>query len=422
MRSKETPRSSLPAPTILALAVRAALGGALLLGATTAIGADWLFDPKLTLSAEYDDNNRMSAVRGQEIEVYGPKIDAQVLIRARTPRTTFSLIPRFSSTFYVEGEEDDADNGYLNLALDHKGERSNAYLDASYSSVVTLGRFFPSSQLGDPSETFDPLLGDPDPGVSVPLVATRNRQDRFLVSPGFSFELAERHSTGLGARYLDVDYDIDQLDKQDYSNVSVFGNYGFKTSKTGTLGVVATFSQFEPTDGDSTDYWALNAEWTKRWSETAEAYLRAGSSFVEVSQGGGSQGSSWENGFAGGAGVRWQFEVSSIFLDLNQYVDPNSYGSIVTRIQLRAEYAHKLTPTTTLTLAARGFDDSAPPGDKTYVGQQYATGDVGLRWRFSRQFMLYGVYQYRWKEREEAVNDAQSNAVSLGVTWEPKRK
>jgi hypothetical protein len=42
---------------------------------------------------------------------------------------------------------------------------------------------------------------------------------------------------------------------------------------------------------------------------------------------------SWDTGFTGGAGVRWTFEVSEIFLDLNHGLDPSSAGEYVTSDQ-----------------------------------------------------------------------------------------
>ena len=63
-----------------------------------------------------------------------------------------------------------------------------------------------------------------------------------------------------------------------------------------------------------------------------------------------------------------------------------------------------------------------PPGDNTYKGQQYFSADVGFRWRMDRQWTLFGGYAYRWKEREDAVNDAASNSLNLGIAWQPAQR
>jgi hypothetical protein len=416
MNSQDVHRSSHSLVPRLAFPAIAAIGNVLLIGPAPVMAADWAFDPRVVLSGEYDDNDRMTNVPSQEIEVYGPKIDALLAISARTPTTTFILTPRFSSTQYFKGSEDDANNGYLRLLLDHKTQRTDAFLNADYSTVETLGRFYPSS------DVTDPVLGNPDPGVSVPLVAIKNRQDRYRVAPGVSFDLTERQSIEVGAQYLDVTFDKDLPSYRPYDNWTVYGNYNLKTTNTATLSVLASYDQYQPRTGDNTNYWALNGQWANRWSETAEVFLRAGASFVEANQGGGTQNSGSSSGFSGGAGVRWAFQVTNIFLDANQYLDPHSNGDIVTRTQLRLEVARQLSQTTTLNLALRGIDDSAPPGNNSYQGQKYAAAEIGGRWRMARQWTLFGHYQYRWKKQQNADNSAQSNSVSIGVTWEPNRK
>ena len=83
----------------LSVAISGLLGTAL----TPAYAADWSYEPRVALSAEYDDNNRMTTVSGQEVEVYGPKLDARVVMRGSTPRTTFTLTPQVIFTKYYRG-------------------------------------------------------------------------------------------------------------------------------------------------------------------------------------------------------------------------------------------------------------------------------------------------------------------------------
>ena len=224
-----------------ALPLGAAFGSLLSLGPVSAVAADWSYEPRVALSAEYDDNHRLTNVSGNEIEVYGPKLDARLVVRGSTPQTTFTLTPQVVFTQYIDGEEDDLENYYLRMGLDHEAERMNAYLNARYSSVITLGRFFPSGT-GE-----DPVLGQPDPGENVPSVATANREDRFDLAPGVAFEITQRQSLELGANYLDVSYDEQRPGDQDFENISLFANYRIKTSEMATLALLTTFEQYDPT-------------------------------------------------------------------------------------------------------------------------------------------------------------------------------
>jgi hypothetical protein len=399
-----------------ALPTGAVIGGLLSLGLIGAVAADWAYEPRVALSAEYDDNDRMSSVAGNEIEVYGPKLDAQLAIRGSTPTTKFSLIPRVELTSYLEGEEDDLENYYLRMALDHQTERMDLFLNARYSSVITLGRYFPTGA------GVDPVLGQPDPGENIPLVASTNRVDRFSITPGVKFEITQRQAIEFGADYLDATFDEQRPGDVDYDNISLYANYRVKTSEMATLAILTTFEKYDPIDADATDYYSLSGEWTKDWSETAKVYVRAGASFVDSSPVAGGTDSGSSTGFSGGVGAEWTYEVTRLLVDLNQYLDPNADGQLVNRTQLRLGLARDLSQKTVLTCGLRGINDAAPPGNDTYKSQKYAAADVGFRWRMARQWTLFGGYTYRWKDREDALNEATANALSLGVAWQPDRK
>ena len=148
-------------------------------------------------------------------------------------------------------------------------------------------------------------------------------------------------------------------------------------------------------------------------------YARAGASFVDSNPVAGGTDSGSSTGFSGGVGAEWTYAVTRIFVDLNQYLDPNSDGQLVNRTQLRLGLARDLSQKMVLTAGLRGINDDAPPGDETYQGQQYLSADLGFRWRMARQWTLFGGYSYRWKEREDAINDATSNSLNLGVAWQP---
>jgi hypothetical protein len=401
-------KGSLP----LSISICSLLGTAL----TPAYAADWSYEPRVALSAEYDDNNRMTTVSGEEVEVYGPKLDARLVMRGSTPQTTFTLTPQVVFTKYIEGDEDDLENYYLRMGLDHQAERMSAFLNARYTSVVTVGRFFPSGA-GE-----DPVLGEPDPGENVPSVASVNREDRFAVAPGVTFEITQRQVLELGAEYLDVAFDEQLPGDVDYDDISLYANYRFRTSEMSTLALLTTFEKYDPVDDDPTDYYSLSGEWARNWSETTKAYVRAGASFVDSNSVTGGSNSGSSSGFSGGVGVEWTYQVTRLFADVNQYLDPNSEGQLVNRTQLRMGVARDLSQKTILTFGLRGINDDAPPGDNTFRGQKYVAADVGFRWLMARQWALFGGYTYRWKDREDAADSATANALSLGVAWQPDRR
>ena len=392
------------------------VGGLLALGVTQAGAADWAFDPKVAVSAVYNDNIELTEIPGEAVSVSGAKVDAEVTLRADAPRTSFRLTPRLRSTFYPGDPEEEADDQFIRMALDQKTERTEASLNADYSRMITLGAYFPTSTIGPSGE-----LGNPGTGADIARVNVRNREERLDVIPAFSFEVSPRGSIDLHAEYLDVGYDKQVPgDQTDYSNIMGLAAYRFEMSRTASLALRGMFSKYDPKNGySSTDTYGLDAEWSNRLSDTQQIYLRGGAEQVQVAASAG--GTKWDTGFSGGAGIRWAFQVTNIFVDLNRRLDPSSSGKVVTRDQLRLQLSRKLGPTTTAFVGARGIKDSGTGGSNSYPGEEYATGSVGFEWRMTRQFALAGSYDYYWRKYEGAPRNADANAVSLGVVYEPHR-
>jgi hypothetical protein len=382
--------------------------------AGTAGAADWSFDPRITLDLLYNDNNELTGIPGEEIKVSGSALDAQLTLRGETPRSSFRLIPRLRSTFYPGDEQEETDNQFLRLELEHRGERSKAAIDAAYSRVTMLGGYFPVSTVA-----VDDDLGAPGRGEGVGKSTGQNHEERVEVLPAAAFKLTERVGLDLRMEYLDVNYDqqIDN-DLENFSNLIASAGLSFRLSPTAAVSVTAGAARYEPEGDSSTDVQALHAEWSNRISETSAIYVRGGASRVKDDSTG---GSGWSTGFSGGAGVRWSFEVTEIFVDANHYLDPSTAGQIVVRDQLRFQLSRRVGPLTTVYLSARGIqDDQGARSDGTFVSREYAAGSVGFAWRMTRQFTLGGGYEYSWRKYENETHDAASNALHLGITYEPR--
>ena len=376
-----------------------------------AAAADWAFDPKVTANYRYDDNLRMTDVKGNEIVVSGAELDALVNMRASTPRTSFLFAPRVRATFYPGDEDQETDNWYVRSFLRNKGERYNAGIEAKYASVETIGRYFPESVVED-----DDVLGQPGTGAGLGQSTDTNREDKIEIVPDVTFELAERHAVALRASYLDVTYDIQVPgDKEDYTSNAVAAAYQFKYSPRSTAEFELAASRFKQDDSDETDAGSASVEWRTNPSETAEYYFRAGANRVESDDG-------WETGVLLGAGVRWSYEITDLFVDVNRDLNPDSSGNIVERAMLRFQVRRELSPTMRLDLAARGIRDSSPDDSSNFDDRDYATASIGLAWRFTRQFSLGAGYTYLWRKYDSKPDPAEANRFTLGVTYEPNRR
>src|SRR4051812_24668831 len=87
--------------TAVALGATAVVLGSF--GAAPVMAADWEMNPRLEAGYLYDDNYRLGGP-GNEIDVSGPMIDAQVEWRALTQTSEFSFTPRVSGTYFPDAK------------------------------------------------------------------------------------------------------------------------------------------------------------------------------------------------------------------------------------------------------------------------------------------------------------------------------
>jgi len=385
-----------------------------MLGLVGAAGAaDWSIDPRVTVNSEYDDNNRLTHVPGDEVEVVGAEFDGEVIFGAKTPRTSFRFVPRVRANFYPDEPDEETDSEFLALDYEFLGQRHRGAVIADYSRRETLGRYLP--------DDFDSGIGgDPGDGDDLGNSTEPNVQDRLSITPELSLDLTERSQLEFGVGYLDVSFDQQvEDDREDFTSASADAAYRYLLSETKSVALRVRGRQYDPADGVATDSQAVELEWANRVSEISHVYLRGGSNRVEQFDEFGD--SEWKTGFTGGAGVRWAFEVSELLFEVTRGLDPNSSGRLVARDELRFRYSYSLSPYTRLLASVRGVKDGSTNDQDVFQERRFATGSIGFDWRMTRQLTLGGGYQHVWRSLEDEPSDARSNRLFLGVTWEPNR-
>jgi len=393
----------------------AAVAGAVaILGTGSAGAADWSFEPRVAISGEYNDNQHLTEASGTEVKVSGAALDALVTLRADTPRSSVSLTPRLAGTYYPGDSDEETNSQSVRLVADHKTQKVSVSFDASYDREDLLWGYLPTVDATD-------ALGNPVRGEDISSSEIRNKSEQFDVLPSLSVMLSPRYALDFGVGYLDVQYS-QQVENESisYTYLNAYTALRYLLSETSQLKFTGAAGRYEPVDAVDTTGYGLTAEWSRRFSDTAQWYMRGGFNRIETADVG--DDLKWENGFSGGAGVRWQWEVTGISLDAMHFADPNSTGSVVNRDLLQFWLSRQLRPLVNLYFGARAIRDSGVGSDSTFQDRDYATGTLAFEWRFSRQFALNGSYTYFWRKYQDAASDAQSNAVSLGVVYEPERR
>jgi len=385
------------------------------LTSVVAVGADWEFNPRLEAGYLYDDNYRLTSP-GTEISVQGPLADAQLEMRARTPKNDFSFTPRITATYFPDEQELDSVNYFGVIDWRFEGQTIESRVRGEYAQQDIVNSEQPDAEIPG-----DVGLGDPDFGDSG-RVLVPNRRTRTAVRPLMNVELSQKRALEFGANFADVSFDRQFPGAQvDYQSGDVSAGLLTRFSEVSSLMARIRTARYDiETLGDSKSY-SAELEWKQRTVTEMETFLRAGAQNVEFTSGldEGTKETAWL--FA--AGVNMPIGRNQLFADLTHSVGPSSAGIVVKRDQLRVRWSRDITPRLAFLLGVRGTHDDDILEDSTYRPRRYATGDVGLQWHWEEEFSLIATYDYSWQEFDDALVDAAtSSGARVTVLYQPLQR
>ena len=389
---------------------------ALLLGASTAGAQAWIFDPRIELQGIYNDNNRLTADRGQEIDVTGAALDALVAFRKESQTDMFQATPHIRSSWFPDASSEQSTDYYFDLQGSHKTQRSTSSIYAGFAdeSVVTsdlLLADFPGINLGQT------VSGDSG------RVSVRNRRRQYSIEPRAEFDWTERRHLTFDAHYVNTTYDNTLFEQVGYKDFGASAGIKWNTSQRTTFEVDAVGSQFRTDDNaPHTTSTGLMAEWRMAPSTITNYYFRLGGVRTEHDATGTLQSES-KSSFNGGVGVAWNFQVTQLMIDALRSTSPSSQGALVNRDELRFSLNRDFSPRVAGFVGLRGIRTSGLSGSGTVPVQErkYYTGRTGFEWHMTRAYSLEGAYEYRWQKYEGDPTNASSNGVTLSVVYQPRR-
>jgi hypothetical protein len=396
--------------------VRLACAAAL---ATAAAGSahaaeNWVFDPRVEVGAEYDDNYRLTSQRGQEIEVEGASVDAELGITSESPRGSIDLRPRVHSTYFPNESSENATDGYFNATAEKRTQRLVSKILASFAdeSVVSselLAADFPGVDLGQP------VSGDSG------RVTFRNRRRLIVVNPSLNFDWTQRRHLIAALQYVDADYHSEFFEQVGYKNYTATVGMAYDATQRSKLTFVLSDGVYDPTDATpNTNTAGASAEWRSSATEITSFYVRAGADY-STRDAFGTVSKLSSTSFNGGIGAEFRYPTTRFVIDALRSTAPSSSGVVVNRTEARLRIAHDFQPRFSGLLAARAIRTSGLASSGSVSDRKYATGTAGFEWRASRTISLNGTDNYTWQKYEFDPNDATSNGVHLALVYQPRR-
>lgn len=408
-------------PSILPKLLATALLLACLCPAASA--ADLIFQPRATVTGEYNDNvEQIKGGKGDWVAIVKPGLS----MTYDHSRVLMNLSYDFEHKRYLNQVKSDEFNNYLDSALAVEAVKDLFYVDVS----DTYQKVYENVNRGDVPE------GDTSNGTT--------DQNTFTFNPYFSFPVQERTMLTTGGRFQDIWYAKEgNVDKRVYSlyadvnhelterlSLQVGAAYdkqdprfeegGFNRYST-TLGAEYTYAEnsfvevsISPTYTDfviedSTDKQSIpySLSITHAFTDTLIATAYTKMSFTEDPQ-----SSVTKNEFNHGVGLDHLYKRGHVGIKL-EYRDYQSEttSSRTTYWRPSIQGSHELMERLGLDYNVYMEMDTNPDSDK------YLFLLANLRYALSEEFSCSLNYRFKDSDAERYAGDYVSNTVGLSLSW-----
>lgn len=383
--------SKLLRPSILGL-----LGiGALAALPPTPAEAYWYYKPRVTAQLEYDTNRRLRTSNEQETTAERLAAYLEGGYRSETANLAATA---WADVWRVQGESDlNSEDLELDVKSGYTRIRDTFGLDATVIRDTTLTSEFELTAAG--------------------FVQVRKDRDYFRLSPYWSHELSEQALTTLRYSYLSVDYEPGLgVPLIDYDYQTLSGTLAWQQSENWTWSVIGQGTRYEGDQNNTTIdsiLAAASADWTL--SERTTWSFQVGMEQSDFDTGAATATDS-ETGFRFLSLLSTRAERWDLSLRLQRVQSPNSQG-IQTSTLAELDYRRDLTPLWRLDAEARATQVRNSGSFTSTAERDYQSLTVGASRALSPNMRVAMRYRYRHQEYLNAVNDADSHALLLTLTY-----
>jgi len=390
-----------------------ALGAGALIGLAPGVRADnWELLPRLEVGGLWNDNYRLGDVPAQELEVYGPYIDAQLAMDYVSPTSKLDIVPRVHWTNFPTDHADQSTDGFLDIDGETRGLRSDLLGVLQFSDQeVFYSDYLPA--------TFPGLaLGQATTGTSGRITVT-TRQKLVRAAPQYKYDITQRTHLDLNADVENATYQQSQVQQIGYTSYTGQAGVGFDVSQRSVLTVSGLGTHFAPqTGGENTNDYGAQAEWDLQQSQIAKFYARLGVQHSEAQTAVGTVGN---DGVTGGVGVDMRYQVTEVTIDLVRSLIPTSQGIMMTDQELRFRVLHAFYPKLSGYFGARGLRLSGTANQTAALNvsnETYVTAEVGCDYQITENYRIEAAYDYSWQQFA-GTPTATSNAGRLAIIYQP---
>lgn len=408
-----------------------ALGAGAVLGLTSGARADnWEVLPRIEVGGNWSDNYRLADVPADEIQVYGPYIDAQLSMDLLSPTSKLDIVPRVHSTYFPTDHADQSTDGFLDIDFDHKTLRSDfggvlGYENEQVIYSELLPATFPGLALGQTTTA-------PAGRVNI-----NTRQQLVRAAPQYKYDVTQRAHLVLNGEADHVTYQQSAVAQIPYNSYTGNAGISYDVSPRSAFTLTGVGTHFAPDTGSNTNNYGGQLEWDLRQSQIARFYARVGFNHTSaqvtatntviartrnqiVTTVTTTNTKVESNGAVGGIGVDLRYQVTEVTLDALRSLIPTSQGVVMTDTELRFRVLHAFYPRFSGFVGGRGMrlSGNSSQAAQAFTGETYATAEAGCDYQITENYRIEAAYDYTWQQYPGSPT-AKSNVVRLAIIFQP---
>jgi len=387
--------------------------------------AEWMLEPSVGMSTQYNDNVGMRTEVNNPVGSTGYTLDPKINIVAEEQYLwDMSLSARTKFTRYQDIQNSDTNNVYLDFGSGWQTERAMLRLNASFTR---------NTNFDDDYDTESPLAG---------LIDDKTERETISFSPSIRWNLSQASVVIFSITTTDISYDeVMGTNFKDYTNDSASFQAYWQVLEKHTLGYSISYSEQETPDYNySSDTTVLNLDYTYNFTQSSDLKLSLGGRRTNspvilrcVTPGEfeftgecrfsdpifDDKKTEADDGVTVNLSYSNQTERASNSFNVSRNVASSSTGSQQEQRSVNYKFSFKNTERFTSNLLLDGLETEAIGGGDSSNDRTRYRVEPSIYYKLSRDWALSFKYSYINQNITDTDEDSTSNAVyiNLSLNW-----
>jgi len=360
---------------------------------------EWLIEPSLSTSAEYNDNPRLS--KNAQAGISKITLSPAVKLDYQTSYIDIVSFARLRSSRHDQ-QSFDSNDWYADVLFRKKSELSHVELAVDYA--------YDSTQVSEIVDTG--------------LVQDNKRRNRFGIRPAWQYQIDFKNQLNINYSFDDVSYREGKSSGLfNYDNQSVSTRFLHQLEVKTAVGIMAYASRFNSPDRGS-EFIDIGFQGSYKYSltKTMELELTGGvrQTNLEVMLlffGASRKVEGNDTGGVYSASLIRRWQRTRIEASLQRSIEPSGSGYAVLRNQAMILLKQQFTEKWSAFLSLKRVENNSLVDEIKNVDRDYISFDSRLSWQWDRNITLSGLYRYQQQKYDTQRDTARGNSVEARLDY-----